>query len=120
MFCNGFTPVISTATHKKPDCHFTCIDNIFGNNSERVVYSCTLKSHISHHRSLILKYSLKNSLCSTNASIKEKSKVYHDYKPQNLDKLNENLADKLLDNSVSKKDTDFEEFMNSEHLSKMH
>ena len=113
MFCNGFTPVISTATHKKPDCHFTCIDNIFFNHSEHVVYSCTLESHISHHRSLILKYSLKNSLCSTNASRKEKTEVYYDYKPQNLDKLNENLADKLLDNSVSKEDTDFEEFMNT-------
>ena len=90
MFCNGFTPEISTATHKKPDYHFICIDNIFVNNSERVVYSCILESHISHHRSLILKYSLKHSLCSTNASRKEKAKVCYDYKPQNFDKLNEN------------------------------
>ena len=42
IFCNGFTPVISTATHKKPNCRFTCIDNIFVNNHERVINSCTL------------------------------------------------------------------------------
>ena len=46
MFCNGFTPVISTATHKKPNCRFTCIDNIFVNNYERVISSCTLENHI--------------------------------------------------------------------------
>ena len=113
MLCNGFTPVISTATHKKPNCHFTCIDNIFVNNSERLVYSCTLESHISHHRSLILKYSLKNSLCSSNALKNGKTKVYYDYKPQNLDKLSENLAEELLENSLSKQQANYEEFLNT-------
>ena len=35
LLCNGFTPIISTATHKKPNCQYTCIDNIFVNNIDQ-------------------------------------------------------------------------------------
>ena len=111
IFCNGFTPVISTATHKKPNCRFTCIDNIFVNNHERVINSCTLESHISHHRSLILAYSLKADPCTSGKPIKPKSKISYDYKPQNLDHLNEILAHNLFKTPMWQHETDFEEFL---------
>ena len=112
MFCNGFTPVISTATHKKPNCRFTCIDNIFVNNYERVISSCTLENHISHHRSLTLLYSLRNNPCSPSKLIKPKSKISYDYKPQNLDHLNEILAHNLSKTPIWQQETNFEEFLN--------
>ena len=112
MFCNGFTPVISTATHKKPNCRFTCIDNIFVNNYERVISSCTLESHISHHRSLTLLYSLRGDPCSPSKLIKPKSNISYDYKPQNLDHLNEILAHNLSTTPIWQQETNFEEFLN--------
>ena len=112
IFCNGFTPVISTATHKKPNCRFTRIDNIFVNNYERVISSCTLESHISHHRSLTLLYSLRNDPCSPSKLIKPKSKISYDYKPQNLDHLNEILAHNLSKTPIWQQETNFEEFLN--------
>ena len=35
ILCNGFSPVISTPTHHKPNCQATCIDNILVNNHDK-------------------------------------------------------------------------------------
>ena len=39
MFGNGFSPVISIATHFKPDCSIFCIDNILTNSTDLGVSS---------------------------------------------------------------------------------
>ena len=38
---NGFSPVISTPTHHKPNCQATCIDNILVNNHDKVLRNGT-------------------------------------------------------------------------------
>ena len=35
---SNFSPLISIATHQKPGCKNTCIDNIHTNNHENVLY----------------------------------------------------------------------------------
>ena len=58
ILCNGFTPTVSVATHAKPNCSLSCIDNIIVNNPQNIVSSGVIDTHISHHRSLFLTCSL--------------------------------------------------------------
>ena len=51
---HGFFPSISIATHVKPNCRKSCLDNILTNNPDSVLSSYTINSDISHHRSIIL------------------------------------------------------------------
>ena len=48
-FGNGLSPLISIATHTKPGCRSTCIDNIFTNSTESVLLTGTCESSVSHH-----------------------------------------------------------------------
>ena len=54
FICNGFNPVISVSTHCKPKCQKSCIDNIFIKNTESITKSGTIKTDISHHKTVFL------------------------------------------------------------------
>ena len=43
---HGFFPSISIATHVKPNCRISCLDNILTNNPDLVLSSCTINSDI--------------------------------------------------------------------------
>ena len=49
LFCNNMIPVISLATHEKPGCAPTLIDNILMNTTENLVGAGVLESRVSHH-----------------------------------------------------------------------
>ena len=49
IFTNGFTPLISTATHKQPQSSKTCIDNIYTNDIDSSIISGVISDNISHH-----------------------------------------------------------------------
>ena len=49
IYSDNFIPLISLATHAKPGCQSTLIDNIIVNSTENVINSGVLKSTTSHH-----------------------------------------------------------------------
>ena len=94
ILCNGFSPIISTATRQKPKCQATCIDNILVNNHNKVLKNGTLETQISHHKSVYITY---NSSIKT-FSIQDKNQntvLKYDFSNANLEKLNETLCKKF-------------------------
>ncbi len=53
-------PVISLATHEKPGCSPTLIDNILMNSTEKLIGAGVLEGRVSHHHPI---------LCITNCEI---------------------------------------------------
>ncbi|KAL5259997.1 hypothetical protein ACHWQZ_G010197 [Mnemiopsis leidyi] len=49
FFCNNMIPVISVATHEKPGCAPTLIDNIMTNSTDNLIGAGVLESRVSHH-----------------------------------------------------------------------
>ena len=49
IYSNGFAPLISTTTHKKPGCSNSCIDNIITNNISQIVYTGSIVEKLLHH-----------------------------------------------------------------------
>ena len=49
ILTSGYSPLISTHTHEKPNCKATCIDNILSKNFEEILYTGTIESSVSHH-----------------------------------------------------------------------
>ena len=49
IFASNFAPVISIATHIRPNSEPSCIDNILTNNSEITILTGTLSDNITHH-----------------------------------------------------------------------
>ena len=46
---SGFAPTISKATHERPNCKKSCIDNIFTNEIESIILSGVISDKIGHH-----------------------------------------------------------------------
>ena len=49
IYGNGFSPMISIATHYKPDCNPSCIDNILTNSPDLVHLSGVCENTVTHH-----------------------------------------------------------------------
>ena len=49
LLTSGFMPLISIATHFKPGCKESCIDNILTNNPNGILFSGRLEQRVSHH-----------------------------------------------------------------------
>ena len=95
FICNGFNPVISISTHCKPNCQKTCINNIFIKNVEDVFKNGTVKTEISHLKSLFLISEVKKI---ESRKVNDRITISHCYSKENLDKLNEILSAKLINN----------------------
>ena len=93
-----FNPVISTATHCKPNCHKSCIDNTFVKNDEGVPKNGTIETDISHHKSLFL-ISEVNKIESRKDD--GRITISHCYSLDNLDRLNKIFSAKLMNDSPS-------------------
>ena len=91
LFSRGFYPTISTATHEKPGCKPSCIDNILTNDIESVIASGTIPNTITHHHQVF-------QIFESNASkITDKTKTtqYYDYCNSNVDKFVEFLGEEI-------------------------
>ena len=53
IYTNGFSPLISIATHSRANCKQSCIDNILTNDPHSTLISGTLENNISHHLPVI-------------------------------------------------------------------
>ena len=49
LYSNNFIPLISIATHEKPGCKGSLIDNILTNSTDNFLSSGVLESRVSHH-----------------------------------------------------------------------
>ena len=49
MYGNGFVPLISIATHFKPGCKPSCIDNISTNSTDNIITSGVCNTAADHH-----------------------------------------------------------------------
>ena len=56
IYGNCFVPLISLATHHKPNCNPSCIDNIIVNSYDNLLISGTLEWNVSHHTPIMRVY----------------------------------------------------------------
>ena len=49
MYGNGFLPLISIATHFKPGCKPSCIDNIITNSTDNIIKAGVIDTAATHH-----------------------------------------------------------------------
>ena len=90
-FSLGFAPLISTATHEKPGCKPSCIDNIFTNEPENTIKSGTIDLGITHHHAV---FQCFNGIDKSKFS-DMKHIQYYDYCKSNVEKLYESLEHRL-------------------------
>ena len=91
IIAEGFFPSISIATHEKPMCQKSCIDNILCNSLEDLIITGSIPNNISHHHPVFTISSIKNP----HQNIDDKVTIYYEYSQENMKKLNEELKNKL-------------------------
>ena len=102
LFSKGFFPLVSLATHEKPGCKASCIDNIVSNDVDSIIATGTLKDHITHHSPIFQIFN--RNLESTKNNLK--SKQYYDYCQSNIDQFL-NLVENELNNKAIANFTEF-------------
>ena len=85
FFGHGFVPLISIATHTKPGCKPSCIDNIFCNSTDSVLVSGVLESSASHHNPVFCL--LHNVIDIETDTEREPKNRRYDYCQSNMDKF---------------------------------
>ena len=96
--CSGhFFPLVSLATHEKPGCKPSCIDNVLSNDVESIVATGTLKDLVTHH-SAIFQIFNRNLESSKN---NQKYKQYYDYCQSNIDQFLGALVNELDNNAIA-------------------
>ena len=90
IFGSGYTPLISIATHFKPGCDPSCIDNIFTNSADSIIKSGVCPATVTHHSPIFCQISTTFKSCEPDKPVKR-----YDYNETNLDEY-ENLLTKFL------------------------
>ena len=90
IFSSGYTPLISIATHFKPGCNPSCIDNIFTNSTDSILKSGTCPATITHHSPIFCQIATAWKSCESDMPIKK-----YDYNESNMIKY-ENLLEIYL------------------------
>ena len=103
LFSNGLIPTMSTATHFKPHCEPSCIDNIVTNSSETIMLSGTLDPIVSHHAPVFCFVGVNNV---DESEHKPNIVQKYDYQESNLNKFVNLLEDKLTDPNIFNIDTE--------------
>ena len=105
LFSKGFCPLISIATHEKPGCKASCIDNIITNDIENVITSGTLKERITHHSPIFNTFNWNVEVNSEKTPIKQ----YYDFCQSNVNgflvDLEAELKTKIIHNFTEFHDT---------------
>jgi hypothetical protein len=108
FFENGFMPLISLATHFKPGCTPSCIDNIFTNSIEAVKSSCVIDGGVSHHHPIVCRLNL-----TPKTNLPSKSCPLYDYSDENMIKFGDLLCRKInVDMHINYTEEGFEDFNN--------
>ena len=91
-FSNCFTPTISIATHFKPGCNPSCIDNILTQAPENLLASGVLNTFVSHHAPIFCIFSNK---LTTEQKYDPKNLPKYNYSNENIEKFVLKLEEKL-------------------------
>ena len=94
LFSNSLTPCISIATHTKPGCKPSCIDNILTSSSNSIIIFGILDPIVSHHSPIFCYIDINSE-----AEINDKSNLSqkYDYSESNLSKFANAVSEKLND-----------------------
>ena len=115
FFGNCFIPTISLATHDKPGCDPTCIDNVFVSCIDNVIGSGILhETKVSHHYPTVCFYDM--SIETDNDEL-TKSLPHYDYCESNIIKFNDEITKKLPIENFTADERGFNEF--SEYIQKI-
>lgn len=83
LYSNNMIPTISIATHEKPGCNPSLIDNILINSTNSLVKSGVLECNISHHHPLFSVI----TCCTAKTRTNKKPCPSYDYCESNIDKF---------------------------------
>jgi len=92
IYSHGFSPLISTATHKRSSCSSSCIDNIICNNISQVVKTGSVSEKLLHHFPIFQFTKLSESLKKSDPEIQTQ---YYDYSDSNLDCAIKQFSEKI-------------------------
>ena len=106
---NGYAPVISVATHERPNCKSSCIDNILTNDIENVTLSGTVSDKIGDHLPI---FELTKIMQIGNEKL-EKQTQYYNFSNANVNKFVEQLGTKISNLKPSTNFSDFTDLYDS-------
>ena len=111
IFANGFTALISIATHFKPDCTPSCIDNILTNSTDTII--CSGVINYNHNHSPI--FCVTSAICKSSEFIS--TFPQHDYNETNVIQFQNKLFEYVngidIDDNTSANESKFELFVNT-------
>ena len=100
---NGFTPVISIATHKRPNCKPSCIDNILTNDIGNTTLSGCISDSIGDHCPIFEVTNIKFKTEPTNQKLLKE----YEFSNENLEKFTTLLKSELSLHTTAHKFSDF-------------
>ena len=89
VITRGYFPSISIATHAKPNCQKTCIDNTLSNSYENFMLSGTIANYSSHHHPVFTISSMHSTITKNTDPIT----IYYEYSKNNLAKFCTEVTD---------------------------
>ena len=92
FYSHGFSPLISTPTHKRSTCSSSCIDNILCNNPSQVIQSGSISEKLLHHFPIFQFTKLSESLKRSDPEILTQ---YYDYSNSNIDCAIKQFSEKI-------------------------
>ena len=102
----GYFPTISIYTHEQPNCRNSCIDNIFTNNIDNVLFSGTLINKVSTHLPIF------NTIRYKKLPQNNKYIQYYDYSNTNIELLVRELPGANC-NETEPSVSNFDQFVNN-------
>ena len=109
FYSYNLIPTISLATHEKPGCSPSFIDNIFINSSENLINSGTLEEKISHHSPI---FCFMNYFLPTSDDSQPKCPKY-DYCEENINDFLQKVGDKISSQSYAYDSENFTKFVDT-------
>ena len=106
LYSNNMIPTISVATHEKPGCKPSLIDNILINSTNTLIKSGVLECNISHHHPL---FSIVNC-CTAQTRNKVRACPNFDYCESNIDKFVNDIKSSIYNQNFEYSEDNFNKF----------
>ena len=95
IYGSGYAPLVSIATHFKPGCNPSCIDNIFSNSTDSIIMSGVCEATIKHHAPIFCVASTSWKSCEPDIAAKK-----YDYNKSSMIKLENSFSSFLTSNNL--------------------
>ena len=107
VYSNNLIPLISLATHVKPGCNESLIDNILVNSTEKILAAGILESKVSHHSPTFCFIS-----CNTNKDENATKTIpKYDYCETNINSFVDEIHKEIAEKSLVYNEENFSEFV---------